>query len=198
MEFLLAALSDKANTLTLSKTEEERAAAAASIQALADHLKSVAAGQKLQSDKTAKELEAMRKEQGEALNYLITLQSQLDITTNQLESTLHTLAEVEQEKRLLGKKVDALTKENRLIVKERSELQSRLDEETGSYETLSQNWKAKEETLLDTIKTQRRATRDMRAETATLQRALSPDANGLNDRRRSSNIQEDVAMRILK
>ncbi|KAJ3021300.1 UNVERIFIED_CONTAM: hypothetical protein HDU68_009703, partial [Siphonaria sp. JEL0065] len=159
MEFLLAALSDKANTLTLTKTEEERAAAAASIQALADHLKSVAAGQKLQSDKTAKELEAMQKEQGEALNYLITLQSQLDITTNQLESTLHTIAEVEQEKRSLGKKVDALTKENRLVVKERKELQSRLDDEAGSYESLSQNWKEKEETLLDMIKTQRQATR---------------------------------------
>ncbi|KAI9341231.1 hypothetical protein BDR26DRAFT_860876 [Obelidium mucronatum] len=198
MEFLLAALSEKTATLSVSKNEDERAAAVASISSLTDHLKSVAAGFKVQSQKAAQDLEAVQREQGEALTYLINLQQQLDTTTGQLESTLETVAELERGKRALSKKVEALTKENRAILKDRNDLQARIDEELGSYESLSQSWKAKEETLLDTIKTQRRATRDMRAETATLQRALSPDANGLENRRRSSNIQEDVAMRILK
>ncbi|KAI9310776.1 hypothetical protein BDR26DRAFT_888923 [Obelidium mucronatum] len=183
MEFLLAALSEKTATLSVSKSEDERAAAVASISSLTDHLKSVAAGFKVQSQKAAQDLEAVQRGTGRALTYLINLQQQLDTTTWS---------------RALTKKVEALTKENRAILKDRNDLQARIDEELGSYESLSQSWKAKEETLLDTIKTQRRATRDMRAETATLQRALSPDANGLENRRRSSNIQEDVAMRILK
>ncbi|KAI9309893.1 hypothetical protein BDR26DRAFT_889572 [Obelidium mucronatum] len=183
MEFLLAALSEKAATLSVSKNEDEQAAAVASISSLTGHLKSVAAGFKVQSQKAAQDLEEVQQEQGEALTYLINLQ--------QFESTLETMAELERGKRALTKKVETLTKENRAILKDRNDLQARIDEELGSYESLSQSWKAKEETLLDTIKTQRRVTRDMRAETATLQRALSPDANGLENRRRSSNIQED-------
>ncbi|KAJ3244498.1 hypothetical protein HDU77_009885 [Chytriomyces hyalinus] len=112
--------------------------------------------------------------------------------------TREAMSEVEYERESLRLDVEKLTKEKSVLQQQQKELQERLQQETGNYEELKADWKSKEIKYLDTIKSQRRATRDVRLEVSEFQRTLSPERDTVTASRRASAINDEVQSRLLR
>ncbi|KAI8621956.1 hypothetical protein BC830DRAFT_11789 [Chytriomyces sp. MP71] len=146
-------------------------------------------------------LEELMKEHENVLAMMLDLQAQLEATAMSAARTREAMSEVEYEKETLRLEVEKLTKEKRSLVQANKDLNDKLQEEAGSYESLKADWQNKESMMLSTIQTQRRATRDIRNDVSNFQRVLSPERSGLDaadSTRRASAISEDVQMRLLK
>ncbi|KAJ3230790.1 hypothetical protein HDU81_004257 [Chytriomyces hyalinus] len=123
---------------------------------------------------------------------------QLDSTMISASRTREAMSEVEYERESLRLDVEKLTKEKSVLQQQQKELQEKLQQETGNYEELKADWKSKEIKYLDTIKSQRRATRDVRLEVSEFQRTLSPEREAVTANRRASAINEELQSRLLR
>ncbi|KAJ3118084.1 hypothetical protein HK100_000677, partial [Physocladia obscura] len=206
MDTLVATLVEKAaglrTTLAGGGNADEAAVAAAVIVGLADRLKSGAAKAKELADKAHADLVALHAQLADAESRAAILTAQLESTSADLNDTRSSLSGLEEETYTLSKQVSTLSKENRALTKKNIDLEAVLKKEAGTQEILTKEIKEKEDSLRDVIKMQKLPNRESRVSLAprpSFNRTLSPPTSLSElDRRRSSNIQDDVATRILK
>ncbi|KAJ3339507.1 hypothetical protein HDU83_007591, partial [Entophlyctis luteolus] len=200
MDRLIESLADKAAALRASTPEDVNVSAGA-IAAIAEELRAVAAvenAKRLQVE--ADRAEALADHE-ESAAMIVSLRAQLATTASDFRATQASLAGLEEETYALSKQVESMTKENKALLREKETLQSALREAAGTHDLLTQAFKEKQESFMETIKQQKREARESRPPEPPkdLFRAMSPPPEMTEfDRRRSSHIQEDVAMRILK
>ncbi|KAJ3398834.1 hypothetical protein HDU80_008527 [Chytriomyces hyalinus] len=184
---------------TLSSGSADEAAIVASIDAaIMEHTHAAVGQARRENEQLQLSFESLQKEHAAAITIFMDLQAQLDSTMISASRTREAMSEVEYERESLRLDVEKLSKEKSVLQQQQKELQERLQQETGNYEELKADWKSKEIKYLDTIKSQRRATRDVRLEVSEFQRTLSPERDTVTASRRASAINDEVQSRLLR
>ncbi|KAJ3339132.1 hypothetical protein HDU83_007784 [Entophlyctis luteolus] len=186
---LLESLADKATTLR-SSVPDDAAVSLGAISGIAEELR-IAEAYHASAVADREESTAM----------LVSLRAQLATTLSDFRATQESLAGLEEETYTLSKQVESISKENKALLREKETLQSALREAAGTHDLLTQAFKEKQESFMETIKQQKREARESRPPEPPKDflRAMSPPPELTEfDRRQSSHISEDVSMRILK
>ncbi|KAJ3372576.1 hypothetical protein HDU84_001085, partial [Entophlyctis sp. JEL0112] len=197
---LLESLADKATTLR-SSVPDDAAVSLGAISGIAEELRIVAAAENKKRLQAEADHASAVADREESTAMLVSLRAQLATTLSDFRATQESLAGLEEETYTLSKQVESISKENKALLREKETLQSALREAAGTHDLLTQAFKEKQESFMETIKQQKREARESRPPEPPKDflRAMSPPPELTEfDRRRSSHISEDVSMRILK
>ncbi|KAI8846376.1 hypothetical protein BC829DRAFT_268519 [Chytridium lagenaria] len=100
------------------------------------------------------------------------LKNKYTVKFHEVEATRQNVCELEVQLQAYSTDIELLRKENRILVKESSEMNARLEKEVKNIERLRSEWSSREGNLLEQLRQQRQENKTLRAQTARLEKEL--------------------------